>query len=454
MTSLDKRHLVNLSIIVYLVLLISILQITKPMVPIASGMGDAHVRVSVILNNTIQNHGVWPPAIFYVLKFFINLFGMYTGPRIFGIFFFLLLTVSVYLLSNKIGRSSKAALLTSILFITLPYFSRYITFPLTEIPFALFVLLGIYFLLDFKKIGYIVIAAVFFAIANTIRFDGLIFLPVLLIYLYKRSKKTTWCLLFLAIYLSYHVYYFIQNYLFSGSFLYIFNDYKTQTLLMNELSTTIPSFFESVLVWLKNIFINFNPPIFILGIISLLLLRKRVINNHKLFISLSCISIFLIFMLRLIAPSDWYPEEYLFLPILLIYFVFGASIYGVFSQSKLFKCILMGVIIFNLSRNYLFTVDHYPIAEISKQLQKINGHCLYVLNDKRYPFDRDEIMFLGKHAKYVSVSEQFYEFEDMKKYDCFILDNLESTDVQKRILQDKNYKTIFSNNRYVLIGPN
>lgn len=452
MSNLKKKHLINLSILVYLVLLISVLQVSKPMVNVATGMGDAHVRVSMVVNHTIQNHGVWPPTFFYILKFFIDHFGIYMGPRIFGISFFVPLSVCVYLLSNKISGSSKTAILTSILFITSPFFSRYITFSLSELPFVLFVVLGMLFLLDYKNKKYLLISAIMFGIANLFRFDGLIFLPALLIYIYKKSKKITLCVPFVIIYLSYFIYYIIQNYLYSADFFYLINDYKNQNLGMYQPLKIFSLLYNPIFAWLYRFLSNFNIPLFILGVVSLVFHRKKLTSHENLLLSVSFSLIILLCILRVLAPSGWYPEEYLFLPILLIYFIFGTSISKFVSKTMISRLILIGIIILSLSKNYYFIVNKFKISEISNQLKNVNGNCLYVLNENNYPYDRDEVMFLGNKIKYVSVSEQYHTFENKDNYKCFILDKLDNNDkVAEYFLQSFECETYYKDGRYNLI---
>jgi len=149
----------------------SFFHISLPMIAVKQGMGDAHVRIMMAVRDIIHQYGVWQPLHFYLLNIIYKIFkDIYFAPRIFAVIQNLLISLILFFLTKKQSKNLLASYLTLLLFIIIPYFSIYTTFPITELLFNIFLLTGLLFFMEDGH--YFWLSLSFFNLAHMIRFES------------------------------------------------------------------------------------------------------------------------------------------------------------------------------------------------------------------------------------------------------------------------------------------
>lgn len=415
-----KQILIWLSLFIFFIVMV-FLQLSRPMVPTREGMGDAEVRISDIVNNNIPQYGVWQPLYFYILKFSIDRGGTYIGPRIMGALSFFLLTVVFYLFTQKLFKNYLVSALSVIFFLTSSYFTDYLTFPLTGVLFSLFLLLAIYFLICHKNYWQLFLSITFYSLANALRFESWVLLPILTVYLYRKSKNLQITFWYTTLCLIYPLYYLGLNYSHTSNFIYPLIDYKEQNVYQGT------SFYAPFYNWFKEFILNFNPILFATLVASLTYKEvRKIISKNEKFIFLICGTFLLIlFLLRMVVRSSlWYPDEYLFFPILILYPFAGYAAYFLTKKYKIMFLVFIIAILISLENNFYFKTSRNQIPKVSSYLQNIKGNCLYVLDPNNFPYDKDLIMYLGDKIEYSSTSISEYKNIYTNDFSCFIFDKI------------------------------
>lgn len=423
---MNKKYISIKVIIAISFIILSILQLTKTMIPLRPGMGDAQVRIYEIVTNSIEKNGIWQPLYFQLLKFSIALSGPFLGPRLLAVVSFALLTLSIYLLTKHIFKKESVALLTVILIISSSFFTDYLTVPITEILFTSFFILGICFLIDIKDSKFPYLSLVFFTLANALRFEGWILLPIIVLILYKKCISIRNILLFAFIYLLYPLIYLTTSWKITGQIMYIVNDYVGQTPHADI--AVLPT----LTAWIKKFIDNFDPLYLLLLLIFYTRrgIKHNLTKNEGLLLVLGFGSLFIPIFLRIcVARSNWYPDQYLIFSIALFYPFLGYTIAKLIKFNKIFLVIFTCLVILSLSKNYYFKADKYKIPDISIALKKVKVECLYLFDQYNYPYDKNDIMYLGNQIRYNPLPWDSSLKDDAETWSsCIILDNIKTED--------------------------
>ncbi len=342
-----KKSLLLLTLLIFFIFQ-SLLHLTKPMYALRDGMGDSYVRIVQAVTNKIPEYGVWQPLYYYFLKFSIANLGVYFGPRIMGIFIFLLLSIVLYIFTKRLFNS-RASIWTTLFFITSGYFTDYLTFPVTEVLFSLFLLSALYLLFFYKNYSQLFFSVLFFSLANAIRFESWILLPIVVIYLYLKTKNMKVIFFYTFLYILYPLYYLCLNFLKTGNPLYFIADYKIQTVF-EKIDFYIPFF-----ILIKKFIINFNPILLLVLCFSFINKDfRKIISPNKKFILFICgaILITLLLLRTAITPTRWFPDEYLFFPILIIYPFLGYAAHYLSKRYSFIPVLFLIITIISLENNF------------------------------------------------------------------------------------------------------
>ncbi len=440
--------LTSIGIIVALIIL-SILQLTRPMVPLRPGMGDAQVRIYEIVNNNIEQNGIWQPLYFQLLKFSIKIADPYIGPRLLAIFSFALLILSVYLLTKRLFKKELVALLTIILLISSSFFTDYLTIPITEILFTGLFILGVYFLMNSKESKFSYLSLILFSMANALRFEGWILLPVIALMLYKKRVPLKNILLFIFIYLLYPLIYLAISWKTTGDIMYFLKDYTVQNSYVDITA------WSTLTTWIKKFLSAFNPLylFFLLFFYSERGIRHNLNKNERWLLILAFTSLLIpIFLRTIIVRSSWYPDQYLIFSTVLLYPLLGYAITKLLNFNNIFLFIFIYLVALSLSQNYYFRAGKYEIPDISIALKSVKGECLYLFDQNNYPYDKDDIMYLGHQIKYNPLSwDSSLKNEAETWSSCIILDNIKVKDnfLEEKChvdFQDERFRLFICNN--------
>jgi hypothetical protein len=443
----NSQKAIVLPILLLFLIIMSYLQLVRPLVSVRQGMGDAQVRVYEIVNNSVEENGVWQPLYFKILKIAIDLWGPYIGPRALGIASFLLLCTAIYLLTLKLFKKHSIAQLTILLLITSNFFTDYLTFPITEVLFAAFYIFGICLLFSSPKNNkFLVWSLVFFTLANALRFEGWTLLPVVIYVMWQNKMKSNKIILFSIAYAIYPLIYIGASYSATRNLTFILKDYLTQTKHSDV------SAFSSTLTWLYKYFVNFNPVYFILLLFFYCgkSLKYIISKEEGILLILSLVSLAIPILLRaVIVKSNWYPDQYLFFPIAILYPLLGNSLYNFVKINKIFLIAIFLVTIYSLSKNYYFKTANYKIPEISQKLKQIDSECLYLFDKNKYPYDKDEIMYLGEKVKYNPLEwNSPIRKSAITWFNCIVLDGISNNEIDSL---KNTCKVEYSDNRFLLL---
>lgn len=155
------------------------------------------------LRTSVFTPSVNPPLFPYILAFFFKTAGI--SARVSALctgFFFLISIIPLYLLSYRLfGRL--AAVITSIIFILEPTMLWYSISGLTESTFIFFMLFAFLFLFLFyekEKSCYILLAGVCIGLCKLTRFNGSVFIVVIIatLFLFTKGRRLRICALFVS----------------------------------------------------------------------------------------------------------------------------------------------------------------------------------------------------------------------------------------------------------------
>jgi len=380
------------------------------MIVVRQGMGDAHVRVMMAAKNAIPTFGVWQPLHLKILRVLYKISGdIYIVPRIFAIIQSLIILILIYYLAKRQSKNTIIAVIASALFVILPFFSVYATFPISELLFNIFFLLGLICFLENNKLFWS--SLLFFNIAHAIRFESWYLYFVLLIFVIKKIgwKKN---LIYSGVYFLYPILYLFFNYLKTNNLFYPISDYLIQTSPQLKYFDYIAVSYGRIMKFLPHIGIN------IIFIFFCLINKNK--KNYKINIY---ISLFLLAMLIFIngtaRTKDWLPDQYYFTSYLLLLPIIAEGLYIFLKKfkGKLTFILLVTVYLYwSIKSDYYSLVKNFNLKppEASLIIKNINykKNYIWVYQKDNFPYEVDYVMYFTNKLNYIFLEKD----EFLKKY--------------------------------------
>jgi len=395
-------------LIIILFIAKSIVHLSLPMIAIKQGMDDAHVRIMMAGRGIILFFGVWQPFHFILLNQLYRISKeIYFAPRIFAILQNFILLILIFFVAKKQTKNKNIAIISSFLFLILPFFSIYTTFPITELLFNIFLLLGLLFFMEDDK--HFWLSLIFFNLAHTIRFESWYLYPILLFFVIKKVgfKRS---MVYSFLYFLYPIFYLYINYVKISSFIYPVSDFLAQTS---------PQFEGYNVMTVFNLLTKF---IFIFGpnlifIIFLFFDKKKTKCAINFYMSL-----FLLLILSIINTvakvKDWLPDQHFYTSYLLFLPIIAEGIFFFLKKfkTKLVLFLLLFLYIFWFIRDdyfFVFKKNNLKPPEISSVIKNIQGkEYIWVYGKDYFPYDVDSVMYFTNKLNYVLLDED----EFLKKY--------------------------------------
>jgi len=217
----------------------------------------------------VPAHG---PVHLYLLALALKLSkGAYIGGCILSLLFGLLVLIPYFKLLRLIFND-EVAILSAFLLAFFPLHIVYSALSTAETTFLFFLFLGLFFYAKYKKghaLADLCLAAVSLGLSSVCRFEGGLFIPIILILLIKERKRA---LVFLAVSSLLPVMWMYGNYLISGNFLQFLyasdSIVKTEFAFQKSIGNDF-NFFQKTSFWVMQFKGYFGLPVFICGLSGL-----------------------------------------------------------------------------------------------------------------------------------------------------------------------------------------
>lgn len=320
-------------------------------------------------NFRLISNGVWGPIHFYLNAIFLKLFDYQHAIIILKIFTSLLAVlggIGIYRISVLLFKNSSGAMLAAYAYLLSPIVFRNSFHLLSGIPYAFFIIWGIYFIISGLKtyrLQRFILAGIFFTLACGIRYEGWLLLALFSLLIWINSKFKP-AFIFSVFGLLFPVYWMIGNYLATGDFFYgvSYSAVWNNQLEGNNEYIDSAILLERLLFFPFSLWLALTPPLFL----ALIYVWFKAFKSYtKLQVSLLSIGgiLLLVFMVKAFTGSLFLQHRFtisillLFVPFLTLW-----SKYLGFWGERIFYLALIGAIPFS---NYYYKIPFDRLTSFS-----------------------------------------------------------------------------------------
>lgn len=394
----------------------------SPLISPYSGFADAHVRVIMAKNDVIPTYGAWFPLHLRLIQFSLALYdNIFISPRILSIIISISLFATFLLYIRAFYKEQIVILVAAFLYVLNPLLSSAFTVPINEPLFALFFLIAFIMLVKRKPFH----AVVLFNLAHMIRFESWYFFPIVLFYILNKWSFRE--VIFLSLgYFIYPLYWMLQNYVYTGDAIFFLSARARHVI---EQGRPYRTYLEVLARWGRIFIIQLG----FLNVISIFYALKK--RKAAAFPLVSSLYLVIMLIIQIYAGSmEWYPEKYVYLPILLIIPVTAKGIVSWWREGRAYLrialiLISLVTIFFWVRQDYFFKARNFQIPEVSKSIQVLGASKInYIYPSEKFPYDRDSLMYFAGVYSYepIEIGSDFFDTTDLNmKFKYTLFDNFD-----------------------------
>lgn len=333
MTKILEKYFVqiSLSIIIIIAFIISLNQISQPMI----AEGDAYSRALISKRQAIehgfinfQEYGTWLPFHFSILTIpQLMGFDAFYGQRLVTVIISLLSAISLYFYTKECLNDKKTAVIATIIYIIFPLRLLLSTQTLSESVFLFFLITSIYFLIkkgnQNKNLS---LSLLFLFISQATRYEAWIIIPLLWFYVLIENKfNTKTKLIFLLTSIIFPIYWIINSSIRSNSNIFSFFDEKYK-MAQKDLVVEYYNLNLSYKAWEKQLIKVFPIPYLLIAFTEYRDFYIK-INPKKIIFYFTPIYLFIMLVAQVyFGTMEWFPIRYLLIPTAFIIPVLAKSI--------------------------------------------------------------------------------------------------------------------------------
>lgn len=373
MIKIFKKYFIilSLSFILIVGLLISLKQISQPMIAEADAYSRVNVAISQKKINLFFNKygGTWLPFHFSLMVVFLSKFDYpLLIPRIITLILSLGSIVSIYFYTKRFQKNKTTALIASLLFLLFPLRIYLGTQTLSEPIFIFFLIISFIFISG-EKLSYkeILLSLLFLNIAHGIRYESWMILPLVWFFIINKpinlNKKITY--IFYSI--LFPIYWLYLNSINTGSFLTFFNQ-KYEVAQKYQIIQYF-NFNLSFVAWEEKLIKIFPIPFLALSLFDLRNLFKKFITKNIFYYFLPFFFFLALVVQVFFGTMEWFPTRYLLIPTTFLIPLLASSIHEIISFThsfflkqtfikKMYSLFFIFIFIFIFQNKYFSSLNH------------------------------------------------------------------------------------------------